>query len=224
MLDITEYELFQPVPESLRIAVVADLHDEPYREIVDAIGKRSVDLITVPGDLYDSGIGERKRALAFLREAASLATTVYTFGNHECRAETDLTEIEATGCKLLNNQEMQFRKILIGGLSSKADLNWLHDFSGKPEWKLLLCHHPEYYKKYLKRCNIDLIVSGHAHGGQIRFGNRGIYAVGQGPLPKYTSGVHDNRLVVSRGIGNHTFIPRIRNRSELVFITVSPSV
>lgn len=222
MLDISSYSLVQAIPHPLRIAVVADLHDEPYAEIIKALRSNPVDFITVPGDLYDSSIGGRSRALAFLREAASIAPTFYTFGNHECRKDTDLTEIIATGCILLNNQEVHFGKLMIGGLSSNADFHWLSKFSSLPNWKLLLCHHPEYYKKHLKRHNIDLIVSGHAHGGQIRLGNRGLFAVGQGPFPKYTAGVHDNRLVVSRGIGNHTFVPRIRNRPEVVLITITP--
>jgi predicted MPP superfamily phosphohydrolase len=70
---------------------------------------------------------------------------------------------------------------------------------------------------------MDLIVCGHAHGGQWRLFGRGVYAPGQGLFPKYTSGVLDGVCVISRGLGNHTRVPRIFNPPELVLISLSPS-
>ena len=86
--------------------------------------------------------------------------------------------------------------------------------------KVLICHHPEYYPKYLKDMPIDIIVSGHAHGGQWRFFGRGVFAPGQGLFPKYTSGVYDGRLVVSRGLKKTIIPPRIFNPREVVIIDV----
>ena len=84
---------------------------------------------------------------------------------------------------------------------------------------MLLCHHPEYYEKYLKDRPIDLIVSGHAHGGQWRFFGRGVLAPGQGLFPKYTYGVHDDRLVIGTGLKKGSvLIPRLFNSPEVVFI------
>jgi predicted MPP superfamily phosphohydrolase len=81
-----------------------------------------------------------------------------------------------------------------------------------------LCHHPEYRDKYLKDRSIDLILSGHAHGGQIRLLGRGLYAPGQGIFPKYTSGIHAN-MIISRGLSNTAgFIPRLFNPREIVYI------
>ena len=86
---------------------------------------------------------------------------------------------------------------------------------------MLLCHHPEYYKKYLYNKDIDLIVSGHAHGGQWRIFGRGVFAPGQGLFPKYTSGVHDGRLVISKGIKPSGRIPRIFNTPEVVIVEIN---
>ena len=69
--------------------------------------------------------------------------------------------------------------------------------------------------------DVTLVLSGHAHGGHWRFFGRGVYAPGQGLLPKYTSGVLDNRCVISRGVGDHTRIPRLFNPREVVIITLS---
>ena len=65
---------------------------------------------------------------------------------------------------------------------------------------------------------IDLTLSGHAHGGQIRLLGQGLFAPGQGVLPRYTSGVYEGRLIVSRGLANTTFVPRLFNPTEMVYI------
>jgi len=107
----------------------------------------------------------------------------------------------------------------------KPDLDWLPEFERISGYKILLCHHPEYYPEYLKKLNIDLILSGHAHGGQIRYYRpirrkwQGVYAPGQGLFPSLTSGVHDGRLVISRGLSNRSFMPRINNPEEIVYLT-----
>ena len=64
------------------------------------------------------------------------------------------------------------------------------------------------------------MVSGHAHGGQWRIFGRGVFAPGQGLFPKYTSGIHDGRLVISRGLKKSGTIPRIFNSPELVIIDI----
>ncbi len=99
------------------------------------------------------------------------------------------------------------------------DTSWLADLERQKGFRLLLSHHPEYYPQYLKDRKIDLILSGHAHGGQIRLFGRGLFAPGQGVLPKYTSGVFDGKMVISRGLANNAhFIPRLFNPREIVFL------
>ena len=85
--------------------------------------------------------------------------------------------------------------------------------------KILLCHHPEYYPTVLADLGMDLIVCGHAHGGQWRFFGRGIYAPGQGLFPRYTAGLHGGHCIISRGISGCTHIPRIFNAPEIPLIS-----
>ena len=91
------------------------------------------------------------------------------------------------------------------------------------KYNILLSHRPELFDTYVEK-KIDLILTGHAHGGQIRIPFiGGIVAPNQGFFPKYTSGVIEKNkttMVVSRGIGNSIIPFRINNRPELVVITL----
>ena len=106
-------------------------------------------------------------------------------------------------------------------LHMPPSLDWLDTFCAERGYHLLLCHHPEYYPRYLRERQIELILSGHAHGGQIRLFGQGLFAPGQGLFPKLTSGVTDGRLVVSRGLANCQKVPRLFNPTELVYISGS---
>jgi predicted MPP superfamily phosphohydrolase len=95
---------------------------------------------------------------------------------------------------------------------------WLQRFEATPGYHILLSHHPEYYPLHLAHRPIELILSGHAHGGQWRVFGRGVFCPGQGLFPPFTQGVVDNRLVISRGLANHSWVPRLNNPPELVYL------
>ncbi len=187
--------------------------------------------------------------LAILSELTAIAPTFYAFGNHEIAAchgaiyraklagtplpqpaiaDKWLAVIRASGAVLLRENFVKWQGLVIGGLGSgllnpewRPDLGFLDDFVATPGYKLLLCHHPEYFDRYLRPYPIDLVVSGHAHGGQWRIFGRGVYAPDQHLFPKYTSGVHENRLVISRGVVNSVpAVPRFFNPCEVVMIEV----
>lgn len=107
------------------------------------------------------------------------------------------------------------------------EMAWLSEFEKEQGYKVLLSHHPEYWslrKPYLSQHPIDLALSGHAHGGQIRLFGRGVYAPGQGWMPKYTSGVFDGeygKMIISRGLANTASpVPRVFNPTEVVYVEV----
>lgn len=97
------------------------------------------------------------------------------------------------------------------------DTSWLPAFCSTPGYHILLSHHPEYWP-LIAPYPVELCLSAHAHGGQWRIFGRGIWAPGQGFLPRWTSGIHDGRFVISRGLSNTTRIPRIHNEPEIVYI------
>lgn len=107
----------------------------------------------------------------------------------------------------------------VGGVRTASEhipeIDWLADFAAVPGYHILLSHHPEYYP--FVPDSVELILSGHAHGGQIRVFNHGMWCPGQGFWPRWTRGVYD-RMVVSAGLSNTTWIPRIWNPTEIVYI------
>ena len=109
----------------------------------------------------------------------------------------------------------------------ETDYAWLDTFVKVPRYRILLSHHPEYWcleKPMLINRNIDLVLSGHAHGGQFRLFGQGFFAPGQGWFPKYTSGIHRGkygRMIISKGMANTVRVaPRLFNPTEVVYIEV----
>ena len=197
----------------------------------------------------DTSDNDQKNEAGFilLRECAKIAPTFFSPGNHELGGlrswslrwkfgtskEKDYSpenqrKIAESGVVFLDDSFTDMNGIAFGGLASALitedkvpALEALEGFFSSEYPKVLLSHHPEYYEKYLKDKDIDLIVSGHAHGGQWRIFGRGVFAPGQGLFPKYTSGVHDNTLVISRGLKRGHKIPRIFNPPEVVKIVIN---
>ena len=130
--------------------------------------------------------------------------------------------VERSRVTVLDDRFVEFGGIVIGGLSSRKggpDTAWLPELANRPEFRLLMCHHPEYFRRCIAPFDIDLTVAGHAHGGQVRIGKQGVYSPGQGLLPRLTSGFYDDdRLLVSRGVTNATWAPRINCECEVIML------
>lgn len=268
---------------NLRIALVADLHDKTYEDLLIHIQSKSPDIIVIAGDIvYGSKLDRAgftytphipmlsrfPNADRFIHAAPTIAPTFLAYGNHEWMLnEADFERIKAAGATILHNSFVQFKNLAIGGLSSPdvtnywvfqkewrtmhpedtrgnlrrsyyywktheerktVDSAWLGEFKAQAGYKILICHHPEYWSlKEPRLCEhpIDLVLSGHAHGGQIRIGNQGLYASGQGWLPKFTGGIHHGRygdIIISRGLSNTVPAPRLFNPTELVYVDITP--
>lgn len=238
---ITQYRIKAPVQRSLKAAFIADNHDKPYRVIVDAIKNARVDFILCTGDIIYGHDDTVKRSFEMFKELISIAPVFMSLGNHEGGAVKKVRDFcKEYGITLLEDEYTEFEGLKIGGLTSglivndapieehhfemtpPPNLDWLASFAKLDGFKLLLNHHPEYYPVYIKKLDIDLTLSGHAHGGQIRLFGRGLIAPGQGFFPKYSSGIYDGRLIVSRGLANNAPpIPRLFNSKELIFIDFS---
>ena len=215
----------------LRLALIADLHRGPAGEVVSILQTDPPDLILIAGDLYESpprNPFDYAAALTLLAGLPAGVPVFYCRGNHDhtpteevdrALAAAGVVELDATYRTLPGG-------VVIGGLRSAhytgkvPDLQFLSDFAALPGYKILISHHPEYYPKYIRALPIDLTVSGHAHGGQWAIFRHGLFAPGQGLFPRYTAGVYEGRLAVSRGLANDVRVPRIGTPFEVVYLTV----
>lgn len=241
MMKTTCYTILSDrVGRKYTVALVPDIHNKKHDAVITALRETRPDVIAVAGDLMmwlareDDEKTEKKNELGFefLKAAASVAPTFYSLGNHEAGiSKKNAEKVRKTGAVLLDNDYAFFGDLVVGGLSSASchghvgetpspSLGWLDGYEREDGFRLLLCHHPEYYPKYLKDRGLDAVLAGHAHGGQWRFFGHGIYAPGQGLFPKLTSGIHDGKLVISRGLANHVPIPRLFNGPEFVLLTI----
>lgn len=155
--------------------------------------------------------------------------------------KTYLEKIRSYGVHVINDTYEQIKTanasdkadgLYVGGLvcgrdmdptldQKEPDLRFLSRYGHVSGYKILLCHYPHFYEKYLKNTDFDLVFSGHAHGGQWQIFGRGIYAPHQGLFPKYTHGLHNGRHIISRGAANNVApIPRFFNPCEVLEIQI----
>ena len=230
---LSDYHIRFSLPSPLTFLFLSDLHECRISPLLRWVREKHPDAVLVAGDVVQNE-NKYENGLLFLRKASAQCPVFLSIGNHDLRLRDDgMQLLRETGAEVLDDRAAGFGGLLLGGLSSgfsqsqstldttpEPDLGFLSHFAAMDGRKLLLCHHPEYYARYIRSLPIDLTLSGHAHGGQWRIFGRGIFAPGQGLFPKYTSGLYDGRLLVSRGLGNPCGIPRFFNPPEGILLTI----
>ena len=227
------------------IAQISDLHNAEFgqdnSDLVRILEKESPDIIVITGDLVDSNHTDIDTALSFVRQAAKIAPSYYVTGNHEAWLVNPYAELESqlleAGVTVLHDKVISLSKdedsIQLIGLDDpdftdgssydpeRLFENKLQNMDLEPGFTILLSHRPELFPAY-SASGIDLIMSGHAHGGQFRIPLLGgVAAPNQGFFPKYDAGEYHESgttMIVSRGIGNSVIPVRINNRPEVVMI------
>lgn len=228
---------------NVRIVQVSDVHNDSFgmeqRILLERLEECKPDLIVITGDLIDSSRTHVDPAMDFIEGAIKMAPVYYVPGNHEARVPEDYhelkTRMESVGVQVLENRSIAIKRgeefiYLMGvmdplfteGVNMEGNLRAI-DTDGS-RFRVLLSHRPEYFSLYVE-ANQDLVLTGHAHGGQIRVPFLGgLLAPGQGLLPTYTEGLYtegETTMGVSRGIGNSLFPLRVNNRPELVVYTLN---
>ena len=246
-LMLTKMTYHGEVPKTFdgyKILQVSDLQNKVFgreqRPLLKKIHESAPDIIVITGDLLDrhEGRTDVDSAMEFVHEIVKIAPVYFVSGNHEHQSgeweelverlvESDVTVLENGKSIIERNGDT----ITILGLADKS-VNphydkMLHTLMAGQEgsFNILLSHRPELFETYVQE-NIDLVFTGHAHGGQIiiPFLRQGIFAPHQGFFPKYTEGMHEKDgtvMVVSRGLGNSSFPFRIFNRPELIEVTLT---
>ena len=233
--------------DKFKILQVSDLHNKKFgknqNKLVKLTKKINPDIIVVTGDAIDIRKTNMDIAINYLSQIAKSYPTYYVSGNHERRIKgyNRFEELLIqNNVKVLNNK---YKNIKIGNkeisLIGMKDISFIKSKDKRKEYlntlkdikkevnnnfTILLSHRPEIIDIY-SQSKVDLVFTGHAHGGQIRLPFiDGLFAPNQGLLPKYTSGKFKNgstEMIVSRGLGNSLFPFRIFNRPELIVTTLN---
>lgn len=218
--------------DGFRIAHVSDLHSADVVDpLIELLISAKPDIICITGDLMDMRDVDTAIALDFAQRAVEIAPCYYITGNHEVRLSSSLYEqllsgLDQAGVTVLDDEEVILQRgehsiALVGHSWGDTDqVGQISDFEG---YRILMSHQPEDFENYCA-AGFDLVLSGHAHGGQFRLPFiGGVYAPGQGFFPEYDAGVfseNETDMVVSRGIGNSTIPLRINNRPEVILVVL----
>ena len=239
------------ISEPVRIAVVSDLHSTWYGRnqstLISTLKEIQPDLILMPGDIVDDKKGPAG-AISFVQQVTKIAPCYYCPGNHEKKGKIVTVEeamkiISDAGIPILDGKSQDIvckgNTLTICGIQDPRynkhddqpvaeDVRLMHeagfDHVGE-HWTVLLAHRPERVEAYAQ-FPFDLIVSGHAHGGQVRIPGlvNGLFAPQQGLFPKLAGGQYQfgkTTLIVSRGLCRRWYLPRIYNPEEIPVIELN---
>lgn len=236
--DLTEYTLEDDrIQDDLTIVILSDFHNDYNEKGIQRLGTmvRSLnpDLILMPGDMAEEH-HHQERTFEFLEQLKGIPM-YYSTGNHE-EYRWDLTELKdrfrAYGVVVLDEKKelVQIKRttLEIAGISCRLNMSSfmpaaVNELFDSDHYRILLSHKPNWIELY-KQIHCDLVVCGHAHGGQwhIPFVDIPVAAPSQGFFPKYTDGIHDLngvKMLISRGLTRHYHgIPRLYNNPEIVFL------
>lgn len=253
---VAQYQLrSERVTQPLRIVLVSDLHSQTAagigdnrKNIAQAVREQQPDLILLAGDIIDDR-APVDGAQSFLADIQGICPIYYVTGNHEYRSrkiEEFREIIRGYGIMILEDSfetiTIHGNTLHLGGIDDPAKRKYedpsysqsdsmrdaFGEFNRLPGYRLLLSHRPEridHYEEYA----FDLVLSGHAHGGQIRIPGlfpEGLFCSGQGLFPENTGGLyeHDNLThIVCAGASNYGIpVPRIYNPTEIVVVELGP--
>lgn len=249
-LILRTYTVVSPkLTAEVRLAVVTDFHSSDNADdVVAMVTSCAPDAVLMVGDMFDDDTQNRptERTLSLMRQLSAQYPCYYVSGNHEAwTGEMDALyqQTEEAGVTVLRMSSgvltVRGQRIALCGIPDPYEMV----FSGAPDteeqlrqamenvdsadFTVLLAHRPELLAKYAQ-FPFDLVVSGHAHGGQVRIPGvlNGLYAPNQGWFPKLAGGAYTQdgtTLIVSRGLAVRTRLPRIFNRPEVVLVRCVPA-
>ena len=233
----------------VRLAVVTDFHSSDNADDVAAmVASCAPDAVLLVGDMFDDDTQNRppERTLSLMRQLSAQYPCYYVSGNHEAwtgemdalyqqTEEAGVTVLRmSSGVLTVRGQRIAlcgvpdpYEMVFVGAPDTEEQLRQAMENVDSADFTVLLAHRPELLAKYAQ-FPVDLVVSGHAHGGQVRIPGvlNGLYAPNQGWFPKLAGGAYTQdgtTLIVSRGLAVRTRLPRIFNRPEVVLVRCVPA-
>ena len=244
------YEVETELEEPIRIVQLTDLHGKVFGEnndvLIGLVAESAPDLILMTGDMVDMNEENADVACDLIRELVQIAPVYYAYGNHEyawmeTNGESLTPVLEKAGTMVLDvaytDIEIQGQPIRLGGYHGyyrqpgmyqvteeerRQQRDFFDDFENTERYRLLLCHIPTAWLDWGYRdvYPVDLVLTGHYHGGQIRLPLiGGVYAPYVGMFPEYTEGLFEGEqaiCILSTGLGSGSQLPRINNLSQIV--------
>ena len=242
--------------EDMKIILISDLHDGKFggnnQRLIQKIKEQHPDLILMDGDMINEESKDPSVATNLVKELTKSVPVYYSLGNHELgylkRKTSDLTkQLKKSGAIVLDKEWQDIRiknnDLRIGGLYdyafelegklSKKDKRYrtrkfLTSFEDTKNFKIMMAHRPDsfIFNQAADTWKIDLVASGHAHGGQVIIpGKGGLYGADHGWFPKYVDGIHHfktvKNMIITRGLGSDKEkLPRFNNTPEIVVINL----
>lgn len=236
-ITVPRYEITSgKIKKPLRIVLLTDFHSSSYGKnqqvLVNTIDEQSPDIILLAGDIAEN-VRSHKHTEELLEQIAGKYPCFYTVGNHEewsgeCGKIKEM--FRSYGITVLEGDseilDLEGQKIRISGADNSLpteQLNACIDSAGDDIFTVFMSHRPDLVDIYSGK-GFDLVVSGHAHGGQVIIPHilNGLYAPNQGIFPKYAGGRYTladgkTEMIVSRGLCKN-ILPRVFNPPEVVVI------
>lgn len=241
------------IAEPFRMVLISDLHDHQFgknnEKLSEKVREQSPDLIIIDGDMINADSENADTAVEVVRALKEIAPVYYSYGNHEYAymeaGHTDLqAELEEAGAVVLNYQNMDIEikgnPIRLGGLyefgfetgmqseeENQRALSYLEKYVDTDRYLIMCAHRPDSFDPWdtADDWGIDLVLSGHLHGGQVIIpGIGGLYSQLEGFFPQYDYGQYklgDSDMIITRGLGsNPKILPRFNNLPEIAVVDV----
>lgn len=250
---VSEKEIQSPV----RLVVISDLHAHKFGsdnwKLVDKVKDQDPDIILMCGDFLNEDSKDHMEVVKLIEKFKKIAPVYFALGNHELGYienghEGFIADIEAAGAVVLDKEyediTVNSTQLRFGGLYDYAfalDGNdsaentpepvksFLEEFQETEDYKIMMSHRPDsfIFGDASEYWNVDLVISGHNHGGQVVVPFLGGFFGGdQGWFPKYIHGMYDvgnMKLFATSGLGSEwQVLPRWNNRPEVALIELLP--
>ncbi|VYT31498.1 putative metallophosphoesterase [uncultured Blautia sp.] len=245
-ISVTRYEYKNPrITEDFRVVHLTDLHNYQFgtknRRLVEKVREETPDLIFLTGDMLNEDETRTDICIDLVGKLVKIAPVYVSLGNHEIEYMNRvgnnnlISEIEQAGAVVLNEQyiDMEINGVpaRLGGVygyvlapdeTKNSEQVFMEEFQDTDRFKILLSHVPEglLLWKSMEYWDVDLVFSGHVHGGQVRLPFvGGLYDPEEGYFPTYTKGMFkcgNGTMILSAGLGSSRGRLRINNFPEMV--------
>lgn len=245
-ISVTRYRYQNPeIKQSFKIVDLTDLHNFQYGDencrLINKVKNESPDVIFLTGDMLNADEERTDILMNLIQQLVNIAPVYASLGNHEIEYmqlsenRNLIAQMEEAGATVLDKKyidiEIKNQKVRLGGIygyvlssddKEDPEQTFMEEFQDTDRFKILLSHMPEglLLWKSMEYWDVDLVFSGHVHGGQMRIPFvGGLYDPEEGFFPTYTKGMYEcgnGTMVLSAGLGSSRGIPRVNNLPELV--------